>query len=184
VDPSDILDARAGDHAAFERVAGRVVDRMYRIAYLILRDGPQAEDAVQEALFRAWVGIAKLREPERFDAWLHRLLVNACRDQSRGRRRFEAVIKSSPTDAMAFDDVAAVAERDALERGFRRLSAEHRAVIVFHYYLDLPVHEVADVLGLPIGTVKSRLHHARAGLRAGLEAQARTPVASTPEGIR
>ncbi len=90
----------------------------------------------------------------------------------------------SRAEPFARDDVASVADRDAMERGFRRLSAEHRAVIVFRYYLDLPVHEVADVLGLPIGTVKSRLHHARAGLRAGLEADARATGIPTPEGLR
>ena len=93
-------------------------------------------------------------------------------------------MRSLPTEPSTIDDVAQVAERDALERGFRRLSAEHRAVIVFHYYLDLPVHEVADVLGLPIGTVKSRLHHARHGLRAGLEADARASTVATPGGVR
>lgn len=184
MDRSDVLQARAGDEAAFERLAAGVVDRLYRIAVLILRDGHQAEDAVQETLVRAWSGIAKLREPDRFDAWLHRLLVRACADQSRGRRRFEAVVRLLPTDPIATDDVASVAERDAMERGFRRLSAEHRAVIVFHYYLDLPLHEVADVLGVPEGTVKSRLHHARQALRAGLEADARTGSASRAGGVR
>jgi RNA polymerase sigma-70 factor (ECF subfamily) len=184
VDRSDILDARSGDHAAFERLATRVVDRLSRVAYLLLRDGAQAEDAVQETLFRAWIGMAKLRDPERFDAWIHRLLVHACADQSRGSRRYDAVVRALPTEPFARDDVAGVADRDAMERGFRRLSAEHRAVIVFRYYLDLPVHEVADVLGLPVGTVKSRLHHARAGLRAGLEADARATVVPTPGGLR
>jgi RNA polymerase sigma-70 factor (ECF subfamily) len=184
VDRSDVLDARAGDEAAFERLAAAVVDRLYRIAVLILRDGHQAEDAVQETLVRAWTGIAKLREPERFDAWLHRLLVHACADQSRGRRRFEAVVKALPADPPAVDDVSGVAERDAMERGFRRLSAEHRAVIVFHYYLDLPLHEIAETLGLPEGTVKSRLHHARQALRAGLEADARGAGATSAGGVR
>jgi RNA polymerase sigma factor (sigma-70 family) len=184
VDRSDVLEARAGDEAAFERLAADVVDRLYRIAVLILRDGYQAEDAVQETLVRAWTGIAKLREPERFDAWLHRLLVHACADQSRGRRRFEAVVRVLPADPLAVDDVAGVAERDAMERGFRRLSAEHRAVIVFHYYLDLPLHEIAEALGLPEGTVKSRLHHARQELRAGLEADARGTGATSAGGVR
>jgi RNA polymerase sigma-70 factor (ECF subfamily) len=184
VDRSDVLEARAGDEAAFERLAADVVDRLYRIAVLILRDGHQAEDAVQETLVRAWTGIAKLREPERFDAWLHRLLVHACADQSRGRRRFEAVVRVLPADPLAVDDAAGVAERDAMERGFRRLSAEHRAVIVFHYYLDLPLHEIAEALGLPEGTVKSRLHHARQELRAGLEADARGTGATSAGGVR
>ena len=175
----DVLAARTGDHAAFERLAEAAVDRLYRIAYLILRDSHLAEDAVQEALVRAWTGIDRLREPAAFDAWLNRLLARACADQSRGARRFEAVVRVLPDDRVQADDTGAFADRDALERSFRRLSAEHRAVIVFHYYLDLPMDEVADALGVPLGTVKSRLHHARSAMRAGLEADSRASMAAS-----
>jgi RNA polymerase sigma-70 factor (ECF subfamily) len=176
MDDQDVLAARRGDHAAFERLAERSVDRLYRLACLILRDTHLAEDAVQEALVRAWTGIDRLREPDRFDAWLNRLVAHACSDVSRRTRRYEAVVRAVPSDPVAADGTGTIVDRDELERGFRRLTPDQRTVVVFHYYLDLPMHEVAEVLDVPVGTVKSRLHHARKALRAGLEADARAPV--------
>lgn len=176
--------ARGGDRAAFERLAAGAIDRLYAIAHLILRDAHQADDAVQETLVRAWLGIGRLRDPARFDAWLHRLLVHACTDQVRGRRRFEAAVRHVDFEPSTPDRTDHLADRDALERGFRRLSHEHRAVVVFHFYLGLTVPEIADHLGVPAGTVKSRLHHARQALRAGLDADGRQELAPTLGNVR
>jgi RNA polymerase sigma factor (sigma-70 family) len=171
--------AQRGDHDAFEALAIRVGDRLFAIARLILRDIPAAEDAVQDTLVHAWRDLPRLRDPERFDAWLHRLLVNACNDQVRLRRRWSGDIRVVHPE-LASDDVSrSMADRDQLERGFRRLKPEQRAVVVLHHYLGLTVPEVADTLGIPLGTAKSRLHYATETLRAALEADARGPVAAT-----
>ncbi len=144
--------ARRGDLEAFEVLASAAGDRLYTIARLILRDTHQAEDAVQEALLRAWREVPRLRDPERWDGWLYRLIVNACADEGRRRRRLAAevrMIRSEPTTA---DSSAMLADRDQLERGFRRLKPSQRAAVVLRYYLGLSVPEVADALGVPTGT--------------------------------
>ena len=166
--------ARTGDQEAFSALAGSVVDRLYATAMLILRDHNQAEDATQEAIVRAWRYLPSLRDPDRFDAWLRRLLVHACRDEGRrqGRRSVEVTLLSSH-QPLVDDASGPVVDRDSLERAFRRLSAEHRTAVVLHYYQGLPQPDVADATGVPLGTVKSRLHHAIRALRAALEADAR-----------
>ena len=171
--------AQRGDHEAFEALAVGASDRLFAIARLILRDIPSAEDAVQEALVHAWRDLPRLRDPDRFDAWLHRLLVNACADQGRNRRRWSAEIRIVRAEPVADDVIGSMADRDQLERGFRRLKPEQRAAVVLHYYLGLTAPEVADTLGIPVGTVKSRLHYATEALRAALEADARGRVAAT-----
>ena len=153
-------------------LASAAGDRLYTIARLILRDTHQAEDAVQEALLRAWREVPRLRDPERWDGWLYRLIVNACADEGRRRRRLSAevrMIRSEPTTA---DSSAMLADRDQLERGFRRLKPSQRAAVVLRYYLGLSVPEVADALGVPTGTAKSRIYYATEALRAALEADA------------
>lgn len=173
--------ARGGDHEAFEVLAAGSADRLYAVAFLILRDVDLAEDAVQEALIRTWRGLPRLRDPERFDPWLHRLLVNCCTDLARSRQRLRAnvhVIDIEPPDP---DDTDVIADRDQLERGFRRLRVEQRTVVVLRFYLGLSLTEVADTLSLPVGTVKSRLHYAMEALRAALEADAR-PGSASVEG--
>ena len=161
--------AADGDRDAFAALAAPRVDRMFGTASLILRDRGRAEDAVQEALVRAWRDLRSLREPQRFDAWLRRLVVNACRDESRRQRRHESNVRLLPDhDRPSADGSGRLADSDALERGMRRLSADHRAVIVHHYYLELSLPEIADALGIPVGTAKSRLHHARLALRAAI----------------
>jgi RNA polymerase sigma-70 factor (ECF subfamily) len=167
--------ARQGDHDAFAELAGAAISRLDSAAWLILRDPEQAADAVQNALVRAWRDLPTLRDPDRFEAWLHRLLVRSCIDESRRLRRHRIDIALTTLDAPArADHESAVADRDQLERGFVRLEPEMRAVIVLHHYLDLPLPEVAVTLGIPIGTAKSRLHRALGQLRAALEADART----------
>jgi RNA polymerase sigma-70 factor (ECF subfamily) len=166
--------AQRGDHEAFDVIAGEAYDRLFTLAYRILRDTERAKDAVQECLVRAWRDIRGLRDPERFDAWLHRLLVNACYDEARRRRARAFEVRLLPLERAAhdhpFDDLV---DRDELERGFRRLPVEHRAVLVMHHYLGLRLPEIADILGIPEGTVRSRLHYATGAMRAVLEADAR-----------
>ena len=172
----DLVEAASqGDHEAFEVLATSVGDRLYSVARLILRSTDLAEDALQEALVRAWQQLPSLRDPDRFDAWLHRLLVNACADQGRQLRRWTQQVRPISLDSSVSDDTASVADRAQLERGFGRLKPEHRAVVVLHYYSGFTAAEIAHMLGIPEGTARSRLHYATEALRAALEADARQP---------
>jgi RNA polymerase sigma-70 factor (ECF subfamily) len=153
-----------------------VGDRCMAIAFRILRDADLAEDAVQTALITAWSEIHRLRDPDRFEPWLHRILTHACYAEARHRTRWSQALRILPVEpASGSNDILTVDDRDQLERAFRRLTVEQRAILVFHRYLGIPVAEVADRLGIPVGTVKSRLHHATRALRASLEADSRTP---------
>ena len=175
----DVVEAaRDGEHEAFEALASAVGDRLYRIAFLILRDRQDAEDAVQEALVHAWRELPGLREPDRFEAWMHRLVVNACADKGRHQRRWSAEVRMIHAEPITQDGTKTVADRDQLERGFRRLKPDQRAVLVLHFYLGLSVPQIAATLGIASGTVKSRLHYATTILRGALEADARGTVAS------
>jgi RNA polymerase sigma-70 factor, ECF subfamily len=165
--------ARHGDREAFGQLAAGEVDRLNAIARLVLRDPDLAEDAVQEALVRCWRQLPKLREVERFDGWLYRILVNAAQEELRRRRRFQVAVQSVDREPTIADRAPDVADREELERGFSRLSVEHRAVVVLHHYVGLPLPEVAAALGIPAGTAKSRYHYAMAALRAALDADAR-----------
>jgi len=173
VDADLIGRAQRGDEEAFASLAVAVGDRLHAVAHRILRDTDLAEDATQQALLAIWRDLPRLRDAARFDAWSYRLLVRACYAEARRVRHWSPNLHIVPTDAPAEEDLSSVVDRDQLERGFRRLSIDHRAVVVLHHYLDLPLDSVADVLGVPIGTVRSRLHHAMRGLRAALEADAR-----------
>lgn len=147
------------------------------MAHRILRDIDLAEDATQQALLAIWRDLPQLRDPARFDAWSYRLLVRACYAEGQRERRWMPNMRLLPTDEPAETDGSnSVVDRDQLERGFRRLSIDHRAVVVLHHYLDMPLERVAEVLGVPAGTVRSRLHHAMRGLRAALDADARPPA--------
>jgi RNA polymerase sigma-70 factor, ECF subfamily len=166
--------AQRGDHDAFATLAGTALFRLDAAARLILRDPDQAKDAVQETLVRAWRDLPTLRSPDRFDAWLHRLLYRACIDEARRLRRHRVDIELTTIHSPAVDDgVSLTNDRDQLERGFSRLEPEARALIVLHHYLDLPLREVAIALGIPLGTAKSRLHRALQSMRAALDADAR-----------
>ena len=173
--------ARRGDHDAFAELAGAAISRMDGAARLILRDPDQAKDAVQNAMVRAWRDLPTLRDPDWFDAWLHRLLVRCCIDETRRSRRQRLDVELTDLDLQANDATSAAADRDELERGFRRLEPEQRALIVLHHYLDLPLPEVAFALRIPLGTAKSRLHRALQVMRAGIEADARSGI-QAPEG--
>jgi len=168
--------ARRGDHEAFEVLASAAAAQLLRFAQLVLRDRPRAEDAVQEALVRAWQGLPDLRDPESWDAWLHRLIVRACADQGRRRLRHAPEVRMAWTDPVAGDHARSFADHDQLDRAFKRLKPDQRAAVVLRYYLGLTVPEVADALGLPVGTAKSRIHYAIEALRAALEADERPPV--------
>lgn len=170
--------AQGGDQDAFDALVRITGDRCLGIAFRILRDVDLAEDAVQSAYVSAWRELRSLRDPDRFEPWLHRTLVRACYEEARQTRRFAANVRSLPIASMSVPDGAiGVVERDQLERGIRRIPVEQRTVLVFHHYLGLTLAEVADRLGLPIGTVKSRLFYATSAMRAVLEAEARpTPL--------
>ncbi len=173
-----VLRARSGDHDAFTKLAADAFDRLHRTARLILRSDDLAADAVQEALMAAWLHIRAVRDPDRFDAWLHRLLVHACyREARRAKHRAVVEIHVIAPDARGVGDAQDLtAMRDQLERGFHRLTPEQRAVLVVHHYLGLPDAEAAVVLDIAVGTFKSRLHRASAALRAALEADERSGI--------
>jgi len=168
--------ARQGDEEAFGALVREVGDRCIFIAHRILRDADLAQDAVQVALVQAWRELPTLRDLDRFEAWLHRILVNACYAEARRSRRFAGNVTELEVDEPALRAVLSVHDRDQLDRGFRRLPADQRAVLVFHYGLGLTMPEVADHLGIPLGTAKSRLSYATGAIRAALEADARTPI--------
>lgn len=172
--------AVAGDHEAFVSLAASAYQRLHGIARLILRDEDAASDAVQEALTSAWLHIRAVRDPDRFDAWLHRLTVHASYREAKRRRG--PVLEIAPAQvnlADGWDAVGAVDTRDQVERGFRRLDPGQRAVLVVHHYLELSDAEAAAVLGIPIGTMKSRLSRATSALRAAIEADDRASIAMT-----
>jgi RNA polymerase sigma-70 factor, ECF subfamily len=168
--------AGAGDRDAFDIVAAAVVDRLYTIARLVLRDADLAEDAVQETLVRCWRDLPSLRDPDRFDAWLRRLLMNAIHDEFRRAGRHRAALKVIQIDHASADTSEDVATREQLSRGFERLTVDHRAVLVLRHYLGLSLDETATTLGIPAGTAKSRLHYAIEAMRVALEADARSPI--------
>jgi RNA polymerase sigma-70 factor (ECF subfamily) len=169
--------ARAGDDAAFSELVGLTGDRCYAVAYRILRDVERAQDAVQQAFLLAWRDLPSLRDPERFEVWLHRLLVNACYEEHRRNRRWTSHIRALPEqDPGGPDPTLSIAERDQLERAFRRLTPEQRAVFVLHHHVGMPMTSVAEVVGVPVGTVKSRLHYASRLLQAAIAADDRLDI--------
>lgn len=169
--------AREGDERAFTELVDVDGDRCYAIAYRILRDVERAQDAVQQAFLLAWRELPRLRDPDRFEVWLHRLLVNACYEEARRYRRWSAHVRVLPTDGPGGPDpIVTIDDRDALERAFRRLTPEHRAVFVLHHHVGLPLATIADVVGAPVGTVKSRLHYAIRTLRAAITADDRVDI--------
>jgi RNA polymerase sigma-70 factor (ECF subfamily) len=179
VDRTLVEAARFGDEEAFASIARGSADRLFTIAHRILRDVDRAEDAMQHALVTAWRELPGLRDVDRFDAWLNRILVHACYAEARRARAWSANIRLLPADGPAVADTTIeVITRDLLDRGFRRLPTEQRAIFVLHHHLGLRLVEIAETLGIPLGTVKSRLHHATSALRAAIEADSRTDVSS------
>ena len=166
--------ARRGDQAAFMDLVRSRSDWLFGIALNILRDIDRAEDALQDALVIAWRDLRGLRDPERFDAWLRRVLVNVCVREATRERRHAMNLRVLPVDGpVAPDDLLSLADRDQLERGFRRLPPDQRAILVLHHFLGYAPTEIAETLGIPPGTARSRLFNAHRAMRAALEADAR-----------
>jgi RNA polymerase sigma-70 factor (ECF subfamily) len=163
--------AQAGDHEAFAELARLAIGRLHAIAHLILRDGDRAQDAVQDALVSAWKDIRALREPDAWDAWLHRLTVRACyklAQKERRRNLVELHVIPDPEPVRPFDVSTDVAEREHMEQELARLPIDQRVVMVLHFYLDLPLSEAAAILDIPIGTAKSRLSRGLDALRGSM----------------
>jgi RNA polymerase sigma-70 factor (ECF subfamily) len=174
MDPELVIRAQRGDGDAFARLAVASGDRLHAIAHRILRDVDHAEDATQQALLAIWQNLPALRDPARFEAWSYRLLVNACYDEGRRRGTWTPNLHVLHDEATpAPDALDQVHDRDQLERGFRQLSIDHRAVVVLHTYLGLSLDEISEALGVPAGTIRSRLHYAVRAMRAALDADER-----------
>lgn len=172
-----VIRARAGDRGAFSELVSQSLGRLTAVARMILRDEYAAQDAVQEAFIEAWRSLPGLREPDKFDAWMRRLLVRACFKGGRRSKRVDAVeIRLTPADEPAITVVERDLEiHDQLERGLAQISPEQRAVVVLVYYVDLPLADAAQAMGIPLGTAKSRLNRATRALRAAIEADDREP---------
>jgi RNA polymerase sigma-70 factor (ECF subfamily) len=174
VDRELVEAAQRGDQAAFVDLVRSRGNRLFAFAYRILRDVDRAEDAVQDALVIAWRDLPDLRDPDRFDAWSQRLLANVCIAHAGRERRRVANLRVLPIDGPASpDELLSVADRDELDRAFRRLTPEERTILALRYYLGYEPAEIAEMLGAPAGTVRSRLHHAHRAMRAALDADAR-----------
>ncbi|MEO8273790.1 MAG: sigma-70 family RNA polymerase sigma factor [Chloroflexota bacterium] len=174
VDRDLVEQSQRGDREAFAILARTRGDTLIGVARRILRDVGLAEDAVQQALVIAWRELPRLRDPERFDAWLQRTLVHACYAESRRQRAWLSTVRVLPVDGpVGTDEIGALIDRDEVERGFRRLPPEQRAILVLHHYLGLDSNEIGEVLDIPAGTARSRLHYAHRAMRALLEADAR-----------
>jgi RNA polymerase sigma-70 factor (ECF subfamily) len=176
VDRELLQAAQRGDEAAFVDLIRVRSNRLFGIAHRILRDVDRAEDALQDALVIAWRDLRGLRDPDRLDAWLTRLLVNVCLGHATRERRRIVNLRVLPVDGPAASDgdLVTVADRDLLDRGFRRLPPEQRALLVLHHFLGYAPSEIAELLGIPAGTARSRLHHAHRAMRAALDADARS----------
>jgi len=176
-----VSQAQQGDHDAFSVLMSERIPKLYRIAGLITGRHDIAEDAVQDALMHAWRDLPRLRDVERFDAWMHRLLVNACQDQGRRQRRqrAETPLGDEEHPGMSTDAGQMLAQRDELERAFRRLNAKDRGVIVLRHYLGLSTAETATAMGMREGTLKSRLHRAMKLMAAAMAAESRASEITT-----
>ncbi len=169
--------AKRGDQAAFVDLVRLRGGRLFAIAHRILRDVDRAEDALQDALVIAWRDLPSLRDPDRFDAWVHRLLTHVClAEAGRERKRISNLYVLQADDRAAPDELLSIADRDQLDRGFRRLSPDERAILVLRHFVGYEPTEIADILGIPAGTVRSRLHHAHRAMRAALDADSRAAV--------
>ena len=179
VDRDLVEQAQRGDREAFAILARSRGDVLFGVARRILREVDLAEDAVQQTLVTAWRDLPRLRDPDRFDAWLQRILVNACYSESRRQRSWRANVRVLPIDGpTSSDEIASFINRDGVERGFRRISPEQRTILVLHHYLGLGLQEIGEVLDIPAGTARSRLHYAHRAMRALLEADARPAAAA------
>jgi RNA polymerase sigma-70 factor, ECF subfamily len=169
--------AMHGDEEAFDELIERLGDSLHSVARRILRDTTLAEDATQQALLDAWRNLPRLRDPDRFEAWVHRLLVHACYAEARRERRHHGNLRLLTHDEPSSQDSSSrIATQNQLDQAFRRLSVEHRTVVVLVHYLDLTPTEAAERMGTPVGTARSRLHYALGHMRSAIEADARLPA--------
>ncbi len=178
MDTELVIRAQKGDQAAFTEIATVTYGRLHSVAFGILRDRALAEDAVQQSMLDAWRNLPKLRDPARFDAWSYRLTVNACYAESKRAKRWMPNLAPEATEPRAPDEIGAVADRELLDRSFRQLSVDQRAVLVLRHIVGLPLEEVARVLDIPAGTARSRLYRALQSMRATIDADER--AAGTP----
>jgi RNA polymerase sigma-70 factor (ECF subfamily) len=178
VDRDLVEAARRGDREAYVDLIRPRFARLFAIAQRILRDVDRAEDALQDTLVIAWRDLRSLRDPDRFDGWLSRVLVNECTNQASRERRRVAKLLVLPVDGPSAHDpnLLTIVNRDLLERGFRRLTPDQRAILVLRHYAGYSMSEIAETLGIPPGTVRSRLHHAHRAMRAAVEADDRSQV--------
>jgi len=176
--------AQRGDRESFESLAQMSIAWFYNVAQLMLADSDLAQDAVQEALVVTWRDLRGLRDPDRFDAWLRRILVRCVYRAAKGERRQAERERLASGDDTSPDSAGELADRDQIDRVFRRIKPEYRAVIVLHHYLGFSDQEAGEALGVPAGTVKSRLHRATAAMRAELEADGRRDGAVTMRSAR
>ena len=168
--PQELVErARGGDEAAFAELVPAAAARLLGVAYRILRDADLAEDATQQALLIAWRKLPSLRDANRFEAWTYRLVVHEAYAEANRRRQWLEPMRLQPSRPSTLDETGGVIDRDRLDRGFRRLSLHHRAVLVLHHYAGLPLTEIADLLHVPFGTVRSRLHYGIRAMRDSLE---------------
>jgi RNA polymerase sigma-70 factor (ECF subfamily) len=178
VDRELVLAAQHGDQVAFMDLVRARLDHLFAIARRILHDVDRAEDALQDALVIAWRDLRDLRDPDRFDFWIHRVLANMCIEHARrDRRRYSKLEVLDLADHAARDELAGVVDRDVVDRAFRRLTPQERAILVLRYYLGYEPAAIADALGVSGGTVRSRLHHAHRAMRAAIDADARAAAA-------
>ena len=175
-----VIAARDGDHEAYSQLVRAAFPRLYGVANLILRDADRAQDAVQDALVLAWRHVRSLRDPDSWDAWLRRLTVRACykvANKEKRRREVEQHVTLDAGSAVTRDHSAELAEQDWVVSQLGSIDIDKRAVLVLHYYLDLPMPEVAEILDIPYGTAASRLHRGLEALRVSM----RGPDGPTPD---
>ena len=173
MDPTVVERARDGDYAAYEELARATADRLYPVAWRILRDRDLADDAVQKTLVAIWRELPRLRETAAFDSWSYRIVVRFCTAELRAQHPYDKDVYELDVGHRPTEGTTMIARRDELARGFQRLSPEHRSVVVLVYYEGLTINEAAAVLDIAPGTVASRLHYAMRTLRAALEADSR-----------
>lgn len=176
MDRSLVERAQRGDREAFTGLAFELSDRLFAVAHRILRDFDSAGDALQVTLLRIWRDLPGLKDPGLIEAWAYRILVRACHDALRKQRRQAPALHLLAVDGAEPDHAISIANREQLDRAFQRLTGEQRAAVVLQYYRDLTLPEIAEILQVPVGTVRSRLHYAKRALRSAIEADARPPV--------
>jgi RNA polymerase sigma-70 factor, ECF subfamily len=159
--------AKGGDRSAFDQLIGPLVDQGFRLAYGMLHDREAAEDAVQEAAVRAWRKLGNVRPGSEMRPWFLAIVANQCRTTVRGR--WWSVLRIEPPAGAAAGIEDEIVRGADLRAALRRLAPDHREVLVLHYYLDLPLGEIAAIAGVPIGTVKSRINRGIAAMRPFFE---------------